>query len=100
MSNLTKDYAVFLLKSYNGLTHVTFANQRNASHMSLLKDLRHVEEVILELPENERAVVVDLYLNGLKWEDVMEKHYVSHTTIARYRKKVLSRIEKKLKEQG
>ena len=36
------------------------------------------------------SVLVDMVFENLSWEDLIDKYYVSRTSIARYRKKAIS----------
>lgn len=50
---------------------------------SLAAELLEIERVIADLPEKERTILRDYYINGLSWEAVSDKNHYSVSHIHR-----------------
>ena len=56
----------------------------------LLEEIRFFEGAIRSIPGVEGSVLVDMVFENMSWENLIDKYYVSRTSIARYRKKAIS----------
>ena len=59
-------------------------------YFTMLEEVRFFEGAIRSIPGVEGSVLVDMVFKNLSWEELIDKYYVSRTTIARYRKKASS----------
>ena len=81
-------YALFLLRNISYLQK----NKENLNLAKMYSDCKIAISVIEKLDEQTRVIISDVYFNGCTWLEVMEKRFVSHTTIARCRKKALNAV--------
>lgn len=59
-------------------------------YFMLLEEIRFFEGAIRSIPGVEGSILVDMVFENMSWENLIDKYYVSRTSIARYRKKAIS----------
>ncbi|MBC7764910.1 MAG: sigma-70 family RNA polymerase sigma factor [Hyphomonadaceae bacterium] len=55
-------------------------------------DFKRLESGVASLEPKYRAVLTDLYIRGLTWQEVGEKQHISQKTLANYRKKAIEQL--------
>lgn len=88
MDGFKKEYALFLLKNLSYLQEKksmpNYAEMRSDCEIAILG--------IKKLDQQTREIIDDVYFKRNTWQEVMDKRFVSHTTIARCRKKALNAV--------
>ena len=59
-------------------------------YFSMLEEIRFFEGAVRSLKGVEGQVLADMVFEELSWEKLIDKYYVSRSSIARYRKKAIS----------
>jgi len=88
MNVFKKEYALFLLKNILYIQQ----NKEKPEIVKMYSDCIIAISGIEKLDEQTRVIVTDVYFKRYTWQEVMEKRFVSHTTIARCRKKALNAV--------
>ncbi len=52
----------------------------------------YVQHCLDRLPVLQEEIIKALYIDGMKWEDYGRLHYISHTTVARNRKRAMDNL--------
>jgi len=58
----------------------------------LRHELHMIDTALNMLPDRERRVLTDIYINGISWTNAAMKYYISETCIARYRQRAAKKI--------
>ncbi len=87
--NFKKEYALFLLKN---LSHLQERTGKSEVFNGLWKDCQQAISGLERLDPFTKDVIGDVFFEHKTWQEVMDKRYISHTTIARCRKKALSAV--------
>jgi len=87
-----EEYVLFLLRNYRAINEDKHAPASFVPLHGLVRDLQQVDKALDALDSYSKAIIRDIYVNGLSWIDAAEKNYVSHSTISRARKKAIKTI--------
>ena len=88
MDGFKEEYALFLLRNLSYLQ----GDKEIPGYAKIYRDCKIAISGIEKLDEQTRIIIYDVYFNRYTWQEVMEKRFVSHTTIARCRKKALNAV--------